>query len=32
VRSPLTDLTPAEQDELRALIKRVNAGAIAHAA
>ncbi|WBY09827.1 5-dehydro-4-deoxyglucarate dehydratase [Sphingomonas sp. 7/4-4] len=32
VRSPLTDLTPAEQEELRALIERVNAGAIAHAA
>ena len=32
VRTPLTDLTPAQQDELRALIERVNAGAIAHAA
>jgi 5-dehydro-4-deoxyglucarate dehydratase len=32
VRSPLTDLTPAEQDELRALIERANAGVIARAA
>ncbi|ATY34788.1 5-dehydro-4-deoxyglucarate dehydratase [Sphingomonas psychrotolerans] len=32
VRSPLTDLTPAEQEELRALIERASAGAIAHAA